>query len=218
MKFDMTKIAAGLALAFVASGANAAAVTSMTLGDTLTLAGALGSDGYQGAFKFNSLAAQNTAGASQFKGDVNGGLINVNAASGPTSFTTGFIFAGSPFQPDTTGPINIDITGGVMTVNSLPWGGYYTGASFQFNMPPDAAPTNVVLINTAPDTYAYRMKFSHYITSADDPSNTYVGFTAYWILEGTMSTAPIPEASTYGMMLAGLGLVGAAVRRRRTMM
>lgn len=28
-------------------------------------------------------------------------------------------------------------------------------------------------------------------------------------------TAPVPEASTYGMMLAGLGLVGFAVRRRK---
>jgi hypothetical protein len=31
------------------------------------------------------------------------------------------------------------------------------------------------------------------------------------------SPAPIPEASTYGMMLAGLGLVGFAVRRRKLM-
>lgn len=29
------------------------------------------------------------------------------------------------------------------------------------------------------------------------------------------SAAPVPEAETYGMMLAGLGLVGFAVRRRR---
>jgi hypothetical protein len=221
MKFTMTKIAAGLALAVVASGAQAVAVTSMTLGDTLTLAGALGTDGYEGAFKFNALAAQNTVGASLFKGDVNGGVIDM-AGSGPypaaNAFSTGFIFAGAPFRPDTTGAIDIDITGGVMTVNSLPWGGYYEGASFQFNMPPDAAPT-YTLVQTGADTYAYRMKFSHYITSQDDPSFQYVGFTAFWILEGTMSTAtaPVPEASTYGMMLAGLGLVGAAMRRRRNM-
>jgi hypothetical protein len=30
-------------------------------------------------------------------------------------------------------------------------------------------------------------------------------------------TTPVPEASTYGMMLAGLGLVGFAVRRRKLM-
>ncbi|MHB1214973.1 MAG: PEP-CTERM sorting domain-containing protein [Thiobacillus sp.] len=37
-------------------------------------------------------------------------------------------------------------------------------------------------------------------------------------LEGTVTqAAAVPEASTYGMMLAGLGLVGFAVRRRKLM-
>lgn len=36
--------------------------------------------------------------------------------------------------------------------------------------------------------------------------------TGSWILGGTV--AAVPEASTYGMMLAGLGLVGFAARRR----
>lgn len=34
-------------------------------------------------------------------------------------------------------------------------------------------------------------------------------------LVGYASLTPVPEASTYGMMLAGLGLVGFAVRRRK---
>jgi hypothetical protein len=37
----------------------------------------------------------------------------------------------------------------------------------------------------------------------------FVGFSANFDM-----AAPVPEASTYGMMLAGLGLVGFAVRRR----
>lgn len=40
------------------------------------------------------------------------------------------------------------------------------------------------------------------------------GFEANFNFTNTTATAPIPEASTYGMMLAGLGLVGFAVRRR----
>ncbi|MDP1935991.1 MAG: PEP-CTERM sorting domain-containing protein [Hylemonella sp.] len=35
-------------------------------------------------------------------------------------------------------------------------------------------------------------------------------------LTGIVNAAPVPEASTYGMMLAGLGLVGFAVRRRKS--
>ena len=214
MKFTINKMAATLALTIAANGAHAAAVQGMTLSDSLTLAGALGADGYQDAFRFGPLSNQATAGASLFTGDVNSGIINVHGANAPSTFTTGFIFGGFPFRPNTTGPINIDITGTTMTVTSLPWGGYYEGASFQFNMTPDQAPT-YTLVQMNAGQYAYRMSFSHYITSADDPSLSYVGFTARWILEGTMITA-VPEASTYGMMLAGLSLVGAVARRRRS--
>ncbi|MHB1098546.1 MAG: PEP-CTERM sorting domain-containing protein [Burkholderiales bacterium] len=50
---------------------------------------------------------------------------------------------------------------------------------------------------------------------AGDPSN--FGGVQYALhLSGVVTqAAPVPEASTYGMMLAGLGLVGFAVRRRK---
>ena len=35
------------------------------------------------------------------------------------------------------------------------------------------------------------------------------------LLVGSANLMPVPEASTYGMMLAGVGLVGFAVRRRK---
>ena len=41
------------------------------------------------------------------------------------------------------------------------------------------------------------------------------GFNAQFNLTGANLITPVPEASTYGMMLAGLGLVGFAVRRRK---
>ena len=50
---------------------------------------------------------------------------------------------------------------------------------------------------------------------AGDPSG--FQFVPYALhLEGTVQAALVPEASTYGMMLAGLGLVGFAVRRRKS--
>jgi hypothetical protein len=48
---------------------------------------------------------------------------------------------------------------------------------------------------------------------ASSPAFPGVGYSLH--LEGTV--AAVPEASTYGMMLAGLGLVGFAVRRRKLM-
>lgn len=41
----------------------------------------------------------------------------------------------------------------------------------------------------------------------------FLGMTGHWVLVGTAVTA-VPEAKTYALMLAGLGLVGMAVRRR----
>jgi len=48
--------------------------------------------------------------------------------------------------------------------------------------------------------------------TATPQAGPYIGVQWALHLEGT--TVPVPEASTYGMMLAGLGLVGFAARRR----
>jgi hypothetical protein len=60
-------------------------------------------------------------------------------------------------------------------------------------------------------TGAFSLSWASYITTAP-----FANQTGYWILEGTV--AAVPEASTYGMMLAGLGLVGGMVARRRKLM
>lgn len=69
---------------------------------------------------------------------------------------------------------------------------------------------------------AFNMWAEHLITVAEDPTFAgFSGWTAQWNYDGNISglavQAPVPEASTYGMMLAGLGLVGFAVRRRKLM-
>jgi hypothetical protein len=68
-------------------------------------------------------------------------------------------------------------------------------------------------------TGAFNISWSAYITTAPFGNQT-----GYWNLDGVATAVGVveppvgvvPEASTYGMMLAGLGLVGFAVRRRRT--
>jgi hypothetical protein len=47
------------------------------------------------------------------------------------------------------------------------------------------------------------------------PSGGFAGVAYGLHMVGNATLAPVPEASTYGMMLAGLGLVGFAVRRRK---
>lgn len=231
MKLSMTKIAMGSALIIAAGAAQAAAVTSMTLADVIDSKGTasladdtLGTDGKSGAFRFSAINLGTYAGASLFAGTENGGVINMAGSSAysvnpANAFTTNFDFAGSPFEPYNNGSIVADITGGVLTFSNFNFAGLYGGGAV-FNLPPDAGTLTVQnLIQIDADTYAYRISWSHTITDAEDPSGNYVDFNARWVLEGTMSTAtaPIPEASTYGMMLAGLGLVGFAVRRRKFM-
>lgn len=199
----------------------------------------LGSDGKSGAFRFGAIGLGAYTGASLWSGNLNGGMINMTGGA-PLQFSTGFSFAGADFQP-----FNAKVNGGVvaagtgditwstsavadaaaigtvlagsnLTISGMEWAGYYVGAGFNFAQSPDGAgPVVQNLIKTGANTYAYRMTFQHDITSADDPSLSYTTQTARWVLEGTISTAPVPEASTYGMMLSGLGLVGAVVARRR---
>jgi hypothetical protein len=236
MKFTMTKIAAAMALTMAASGAQAVQVISMTLADvidsntnaaTLTAGpDGLGTDGRSGAFRFNAIDADTYFGASAFSGDLNGGVITMSGSApqadpslGGPAFTSGFSFTGTPFDPYNNGAIAADITGGNLTFSSLAWAGLFGGVptgsgGIIFNLPPDAGTLTVHnLIQTGANDYAYRIGWSHVITATEDPSGGYVGFNARWMLEGTMTTVPEPE--TYAMMVAGLGLVGAAVRRRR---
>lgn len=59
---------------------------------------------------------------------------------------------------------------------------------------------------------AYTLKYTATIPPGD-PSGA-SSYQFYYELHGTVGA--VPEASTYGMMLAGLGAIGVAVRRRRT--
>ena len=222
-----TSIASAVALALsvgAAGNANAAAITSITISDVWdsqttinakfnTVGGVLGTDGSAGRFGFNA------GTTSLWTGDTGTDMAWGGATQGPGVFTTGFIFAGSAFQPDTYGGGAVgDITGGVLSVSTLDFGGYYTGATFQFNLPPDAGTLKTNFIqDIGGGDYAVAFSWSHYITSAEDPSFNYVGFTANWIIEGVAHTAgapqvPVPPAA----WLMGSGLVGlAGVARRR---
>ena len=203
----------------------------------------VGADGKSGAHRFGVIDLGTYTSASLWAGDLNGGLINM-AGGAPLEFTTGAPFAGARFQPfnakvnsgivvpgsgDITwatsatadaAAIGTVLSGSDLIISNFEWAfNYalpYTSAwDYIFAQSPDAGSLVVQnLIKTGANSYAYRLTFQHDITSADDPTLAYTTQTVRWVLEGNITTA-VPEASTYGMMLSGLGLVGAAVARRR---
>ncbi len=217
MKFNMTKIAAGLALAAAATGAQAAAVTTWDLID-------FNNDGKMSDFAFfsapagdsgNKFGRLDTTGGFTAPNCPAGGCVAIamnTGAIGSNVFTSGFDFGGTGiFMPNIFGNIAADITGSTLSFSALDFGGLFNGV--QFNLAPNGG-TGTVNVETLTDlgggNYGVVVR---YVSTVQGGS--FNGFQANWRLEGVMSTAPVPEASTYGMMLAGLGLVGFAVRRRK---
>ena len=144
-----------------------------------------------------------TAGASHGGLPVAG---DTNAITRPWDFlgNTGSDFTTTGITGSTTAGLNF--SGWRVTWNGIPpinMGGGAWGTGF----------TNGVANFTWNGVYgsAYTLDYAA-TTPLGDPSG--IGGVRYALrLTGTVT--PVPEASTYGMMLAGLGLVGFAVRRRK---
>lgn len=218
MKYAMTKLAASVALTFAATGAQAAAVTSWDLVD-------FNSDGLISDFAFFSAPAGNsgnkfgrldTTGAATAPNCPASGCVAIamdTGAIGSNVFTSGFDFGGTGiFMPNIFGNIKADVTAGALTFSALDFGGLFNGV--QFNLAPNGGTGSVVvesLVDLGGGKYGTTIR---YISTVQGGS--FNGFQANWRLEGVVTT--VPEASTYGMMLAGLGLVGGMVARRRKLL
>lgn len=244
MKKSVINSAVMAALGVTAGVANAAAVTTLTLKDvgsnTANGAGNYSAalDGISGSFQFktNYINVGTYNGADPFFGDVNGGVINLAGGANPTgSFSTGFLFSGSPFIPFTFGSgINADVTAGALTVSTLDWGGLFDSATpADFLLPPDALfPTEVLWTNATDNTTDFNVAFrwGHDITSAEDPSLMFTAFTAQWVLEGCVSTvgntgdacgastgttSPVPVPAAVWLFGSGLAGIAGVARRRK---
>lgn len=75
--------------------------------------------------------------------------------------------------------------------------------------------TNGVANFTWDGVYGDSYTLSYHATVPTGDPSGFGGVKYGLTLTGTVVAAPVPEASTYGMMVVGLGLVGAAVMRRR---
>lgn len=241
----LTKIAAGLVLAAAATGAqavdfNVVSMSIVEINGLSSLATANASTNAGGVFYFGAEAGDGArpTGTNTFNSTGTGavGIIANGVGQADNQISTGFLFGGAAFDINTiplSGPggVTASITGSTLAIDTAAWGGVWanTGAH-RFILGADTG-TLVTAFQVIDATHVYyTADWSHTITSAEDFSGAYdefgdpiyLGFTgnrADWHLEGIATvTAAVPEASTYGMMLAGLGLVGGMVARRRKML
>ncbi|MEQ1590759.1 MAG: PEP-CTERM sorting domain-containing protein [Thiobacillaceae bacterium] len=171
------------------------------------------------------IGATTSAGASH-GGTVTGG--DTNSITAPWAFFTN---TGSDFvvTPITGGTSGLDFSGWRVTWNGIPsinmGGGVQVCGTNTDGIcinPANSADIAGTFNNgTGVATFAwsgvygtgYVLDYDAFVPQAD-PSN--FGGVHYQLhLEGTVTAAPVPEASTYGMMMAGLGLVGFMASRRR---
>ncbi len=207
MKFTMTKIAAAAALA-LASSASMAAPVAWTGGFDMYNPGG-------GVVDANDLAAGTTAAVTGF----------IDTAAGTFSLASTDTFFASLWSTN-GGTLYGEGTHTVSTADPLPGvsgpsitftvGAGQLGGVIDFNWSTTSAIDVAMVWNVTTDGV------NTYYTPTDPDGDgilgigmvdgPFPGFNANFTM-----TAPVPEASTYGMMLAGLGLVGFAVRRRKLM-
>ena len=213
MKFNMTKIAAALILTVAATGAQAVSVSSggvfnMLSQDGLDLLGdgvgaPINVDTTISAFVDQSAGTWGVSSSALFFGlnwTATGGKLIQTAGSYSMNTATGAIGAGTGITA-ADGFMNFKIGAGQVagTIN------FAYGTT-----------TGIRVIDV------WNVNANGSLTTVGAPgmeNGPFPGFNAVFNLSGPglIVAAPIPEASTYGMMLAGLGLVGFAVRRRKLM-
>jgi hypothetical protein len=216
MKFTMTKIAAAAALGLASTAALAVPVAS---------GGVFNMYSQQGLDQANNIQAAPINVDSTIQGfvDQDAGTWGVSStmpfygltwtASGGTLYTT----AGDYALNTTTGAVSAaapDTTGTSDGSMHFTIGANQIAGSINFAW---GSTTGIRVVNVWNVNADGSLTAS--LTGVPGMENgPFPGFNAAFNLTGPgLYTAPIPEASTYGMMLAGLGLVGFAVRRRKLM-
>lgn len=203
MNFKMTKIAAAAVLAVASTGAMAVPVAIDTMFAANGSFDLGGTPGNPGSWAFSGAAMDLTAANNQAYGT------SFNFFSQPVSVFSGDgTYAPYGAAAVVGGPAiggTVDAATNSITVDMSNWTAFWNGTNFN-----QGAPSVIGTWNSG--TGAFNIAWSS--TVVGGPFN---GQTGNWSLQGMAAAAPVPEASTYGMMLAGLGLVGFAVRRRKLM-
>lgn len=235
MKSTITKVAA---VAILAAAATSAQAVSLNNGDVLTIAtGVTTLDAYgnpggvvDGSFFGMDLDTTSTLTPTEryalsqgttgiVIGASNTALTAINAAW-PFSGATGYNYVSTAVTGSTEAGLNmsgwtVNWNGGDIDMGA---GGAWQVIGGAGGQMPTSGYTGSTAIFSWSGVYGDTYTLD-YTATVPVPATGPVGFggTQYGLhLEGTViAAAPVPEASTYGMMLAGLGLVGFAVRRRK---
>jgi hypothetical protein len=210
MNFTMTKIAAALVLTVAATGAQAVSVSTGGVFNMFSqkgldtapeaLSGPINVDTTISAFVDQSAGTWGVSSTTPFFGLIwtaSGGQLITTAGNYALSTATGAITSASgPVANDGTMYFTVG-AGQVAGVINFAWG----------------SNSGIRVV----DVWNINANGSLSVASAPGMENgPFGGFNAAFELTGPGLVAAVPEASTYGMMLAGLGLVGAMVSRRKT--
>ncbi|MEW5965535.1 MAG: PEP-CTERM sorting domain-containing protein [Pseudomonadota bacterium] len=203
----------------LSSLAHAANIEKLLIGEIGLLSGGLGTSAEQpGGGYFSANAPFGPLGGASFvsQGSVDGALL-MGTVQGVGDFSSGFLWQGQTAYPTTlNGAPSGNISNGIMTLDMSGFTGEWDGISFSAAPDPGTMTTAVSLIGNG--VYFFTADWSHLVTANDAVPDFFHGMTFDLHLEGiavTRLAAPVPEAETYAMLLAGLGLVGFAAHRRR---
>ena len=224
----LTKTLSNLAFGccLISGGVQAASIQSLTIEEIGVASGRLGTSALAGGGGWGNWRDQsgNMGSAPAFftSNGVDGRiLMGVTQANG--SISQNIVWAGNVGTINTlNGAPSGSISGGAMTLDlSGLVAEYFAPTYLAFNISPDAASlvTHIAMIDA--NRYYYTADWTH--VANNDVTNTFTnsvvtgfnGSTTILHFEGVATLAPVPEAETYAMMLAGLGLVSLMVRRRR---
>jgi hypothetical protein len=207
-------IAMGLCMA--ASVAQAASIQSMTIEEIGPLSGGLGTSSDQGGGGYvSAYSGLGSLGSASFVslGSADGALF-MGEMQGAGDFSGGFLWQSqTAYLTTLNGAPSGAITGTTLTLDLSGFTGEWNDVSF--NGAPDSGTlmTSASLIGNG--VYFYTADWTHLVTASDGVPALYYGTIFDLHLEGVATLAPVPEAETYAMMLAGLGLVGFMAHRRR---
>jgi hypothetical protein len=210
-----------------ASVVNADQITQLVIQDVgSTVSGAYSPtlDGNSGGFRFSPIDPETYFAVTGFSTDTGvpmlWGTAGTPVFQGPNVFTTGFQFGGFPAEPFTFGTIDNgtsgapfssngaigDITGGVLTIDSLGWGVLYAGSSaYPLEPDPGSLQVNWVVPTSNSNEYLVSFQWSHLITEDEDPmGGVLTGLTTHWILEGIATVVPANQRPDCSAAIASI--------------